>query len=149
MKRALQSARGFTLMEMMIAVAVIGILAAVAYPSYVNQLRQSRRTDAKVALLDLAARQERYFSVNNVYATTPQSLGYAKAEFPVDVLSGSTAYYQLRTQIGAGATSFTATAVPVGAQERDVCGSYAIDHLGVQTNSHSHANSGLSAERCW
>jgi type IV pilus assembly protein PilE len=145
MGKTRRAARGFTLVELMIAVAVVGILATVAYPSYVNQLRQSRRTDAKIALLDLAARQERFFSVHNVYATTPQQLGYAAAAFPVDVLSGSSAYYRLSTQVGAGAASFTASAAPVGAQGRDACGSYAIDHLGVQANT----GNSLPAARCW
>ena len=145
MHKSLRAARGFTLVELMIAIAVIGILAAVAYPSYVNQLRQSRRTDAKIALLDLAARQERFFSVNNVYASTPAQLGYAAAAFPVDVLSGSSAYYRLGTLVGAGATSFIATATPVGAQLADACGSYAIDHLGVQAN----ISNSLPAARCW
>jgi len=139
------AARGFTLVELMIAVAVVGILATVAYPSYVNQLRQSRRTDAKTALLDLAARQERFFSVNNIYAQTPVQLGYAGAAFPVDVLSGSAAYYRLSTVAGAAAASFTATAVPVGAQAADACGTYAIDYLGVQAN----ASNSLPASRCW
>ena len=145
MDKTLRAARGFTLVELMIALAVVGILATVAYPSYVNQLRQSRRTDAKVALLDLAARQERFFSVNNVYASTPAQLGYAGAAFPIDVLSGSSAYYRLSTVVGTGATSFTATAAPVGAQGSDACGSYAIDHLGVQTNT----SNSLPAARCW
>ena len=145
MTRTLPAARGFTLVELMIAIAVVGILATVAYPSYVNQVRQSRRTDAKVALLDLAARQERFFSVNNVYATRPGQLGYAAAAFPVDVLSGSSAYYKLGTLVGAGAVSFTASAVPVGPQAADACGSYAINHLGVQANT----SNSLPAARCW
>ena len=145
MDKTLHAARGFTLVELMIAVAVVGILAAVAYPSYVNQLRQSRRTDAKIALLDLAARQERFFSVHNVYASTPAQLGYAAAAFPVDVLSGSSAYYRLSTLVGTGATSFTATATPVGGQGADPCGSYAINHLGVQANT----SNSLPAARCW
>lgn len=140
-----RAARGFTLIEMMIAVAVLGILAAVAYPSYVNQLRQSRRTDAKVALLDLAARQERFFSVNNIYANTPAQLGYGAAAFPVDVLSGRSAYYRLSTLVGAGSTSFTANAAPVGAQAADACGTYAVNHLGVQANTRNS----LPASRCW
>jgi type IV pilus assembly protein PilE len=145
MDKTLRAARGFTLVELMIAVAVVGILATVAYPSYVNQLRQSRRTDAKIALLDLAARQERFFSVNNVYATTPQQLGYATAAFPLDVLSGSAAYYQLSTRVAAAAAGFSATAVPVGAQAVDACGTYAIDHLGVQSNT----SNSLPASLCW
>ena len=66
---------GFTLIELMITVAIIGILSAIAYPSYESYVRKSRRVDAKNALLDLASRQERYFSVNNKYSTTAADLG--------------------------------------------------------------------------
>ncbi|MDV7393712.1 type IV pilin protein, partial [Arthrospira platensis SPKY1] len=58
---------GFTLIEVMIVVAIIAILAAIAYPSYQEQVRKSRRADAKVSLLDAVQRQERFFTVNNQY----------------------------------------------------------------------------------
>ena len=60
-------ARGFTLIEVMIAVAIVGILVAVAFPAYNQSVRKSRRSDAKAALLDLAQREERYFSTTNQY----------------------------------------------------------------------------------
>jgi type IV pilus assembly protein PilE len=137
--------RGFTLIELMIAVAVIGILAAIAYPSYTQHVLKSRRAEAKAALLDLAARQERYFSINNRYADAPADLGYAGAQFPVDVLSGRQAYYQLSTNVGAPATSYSAQAVPVGVQARDTCGTYSINHLGLQGN----AGNSLPVAACW
>ena len=63
----IQDAPGFTLIELMITVAVVGILAAIAYPSYQDSIRKSRRADAKSALLDAAHRQERFFTENNQY----------------------------------------------------------------------------------
>jgi type IV pilus assembly protein PilE len=137
--------RGFTLIELMIAVAVIGILAAIAYPSYTQHVLKSRRAEAKAALLDLAARQERYFSINNRYANAPSELGYAGAQFPVDVLSGRQAYYQLSSNVGAPATSYMARATPVGAQSQDTCGTFSINHLGVQGN----AGNALPVAACW
>ena len=66
----LKRQRGFTLMEVMITVAIIGILAAIAFPSYQDSMRKSRRTDGKNALSQAAANMERYYSENNGYCTT-------------------------------------------------------------------------------
>ena len=139
--------KGFTLIELMIVVAIIGILAAVAYPAYLKYIQRSRRADAKMALLDLAARQERFSSVNNVYASTPSQLGYVAAGnvFPVDVLSGGQAYYRLSVTVGAPATSYNATATPTGGQALDSCGTYTISDLGVQGNT---GNTTVTAD-CW
>lgn len=67
---------GFTLIELMIVVAIIGILAAIAYPAYQDQVRKSKRSDGQVALLDMMAKQERYYTDNNTYTATLTNLGY-------------------------------------------------------------------------
>lgn len=129
---------GFTLIEVMIVVAIVAILAAIAYPAYTKQIQKSRRTDAKTALLDLVTRQERYFSMNNTYASTAANLGYG-GPFPLDVLTSGTAFYKLNVT-ASSATGFTATATPVNAQANDtLCGTYTIDQLGTQTVSGSQA----------
>lgn len=134
---------GFTLVELMIVVAVIAILAAIAMPSYTDYVRKARRTDAKNALLDLAARQERFMSMNNAYTKVPANLGYG-GTFPADVLSGNTAYYQINVPTATG-TAFSATATPVGAQAADKCGTYSIDQLGTQWNMGNE----LESASCW
>ncbi len=58
---------GFSLIELMIVVVIIGIIAAIAYPSYQRNVRESNRTEAQGALVTLAALQERFFSDNNSY----------------------------------------------------------------------------------
>src|ERR1700744_2113514 len=68
---------GFTLIELMITIVIASILLSVAIPSYQNQVRKSRRTEAKNAVLDLAAREERYLSIYNLYSQQPGDLGYA------------------------------------------------------------------------
>lgn len=68
---------GFTLIELMVVIVIGSILLAVAIPSYQSQIRKSRRTDAKTAVLELAGREERYFSTNgSIYSVTPADLGY-------------------------------------------------------------------------
>jgi type IV pilus assembly protein PilE len=82
---------GFTLIELMIVVVIATILLSIAIPSYFSQLRQSRRTEAKTALLDLAGREESYFSTNgSVYTNAAGSLGYTG--WPVKTPNG---YYQI------------------------------------------------------
>jgi type IV pilus assembly protein PilE len=61
---------GFTLIELMVVVVIISVLAAIAYPSYTNHIRKTRRADAKIALTQAAAAQEKFFSECNFYATT-------------------------------------------------------------------------------
>ena len=66
---------GFTLIEIMIVVVILGIVAAFAYPSFQDSARKARRADAKTALHDLAARQESFFANNKRYAASPADLG--------------------------------------------------------------------------
>src|ERR1700688_3873454 len=70
---------GFTLIELMVTVAIVSILATVAVTSYSSQVLKSRRTEAKSALLDLAGREERLFSTTNAYSNLEAFLGYAAA----------------------------------------------------------------------
>lgn len=67
---------GFTLIELMIVVVVIGIIAAIAYPSYMDSVRKSRRADAKTALSDVAARLENFYQNNKSYTDVVTALGY-------------------------------------------------------------------------
>ena len=145
--------RGFTLIELMIVVAIVGILVAVALPAYNQSVRKSRRADAKTALLDLAQREERLNSTANYYSATVTELGYPTGTtFPISVLTGSTAYYTLTVTPTPPATTwpattFTATAAPISgtAQASDTCGSFTLTNTGVQDVQ----NATSTAASCW
>ena len=139
-------ARGLTLIELVIAMVVIAVLVAIGMASFTWAVAASRRTDAKNALLDLAAREERYYAANNQYTNSPTSLGYVANAWPAAVPGSGTQTYSLSVT-AAGATSFTAQAVRTagGPQANDTCGDYAINDQGVQSN----ANNTQATAQCW
>jgi type IV pilus assembly protein PilE len=131
---------GFTLIELMIVIVVATILMTIAVPAYTGQIRKSRRTEARTALLDLAARQERFSSTNSAYTKVPANLGYA-GTFPMPVGSS---YYQIDVT-NLTPSTFTATATPINAQVGDTqCGAFTIDNTGLQTVSGT-----ATATTCW
>lgn len=120
---------GFTLIELMVTIVIAAILFAIAVPMYTQQLIQSRRTDARTALLDLASREERYMSTNSAYSNAPASLGYSGA-WPITVGGG---YYQITA--ATTATTFLLTAAPVAGtpQAKDkICANFTLDNTGSQ-----------------
>lgn len=112
---------GFTLIELMIVVAIVAILAGIAWPSYQNQVRTSNRSDAQGALLGLAQAMERHFTQNGTYAEAATGGGDtgAPAIFPTESpLDGGNKTYNLRIT-AADATSYTLEAQPKGRQAGD------------------------------
>lgn len=121
------ASRGFTLIELMIAVAVVAILAMIAVPTYTAQMVKGRRSAAEAVLLDIAQRQQQYFLDSRAYAPNVAALGTTT---PVNVQ----AYYTVTTAPGAGLPpTFTATAAPLAgtAQAGDV--TLTIDNTGAKT----------------
>jgi type IV pilus assembly protein PilE len=141
--------KGFTLIELMIVVAIIGILAAIAYPSYQDSVRKSRRADAKAALLGFSNAMERRFTLMNTYRgaaaggadTGAPAPAIYPAEAPID---SGTKYYDL-TINAANASSFTLWATPKGAQASDPCGTLTLAHTGVK----GVTGATLSPGECW
>ena len=130
--------QGFTLIELMIVVVIATILLSIAVPSYMQQVRQSRRTEAKTALLDLAGREERFYNTGSppAYSALLSDLGYAVAGPTTNVGNG---YYQVTISLactgGAVAPCYTLTAVPITADQlKDVtCLFFTLTNTGAQT----------------
>lgn len=125
-------ARGFTLIELLVVVVIVGILAMIAYPSYQDSVRKSRRSEAKTALSDLAARQQQFFNDNKTYT---DQFGLNGLNVPSTTPSG---YYNL--SIAAGATGLTTgfklTATAVNAQASDTkCATFTLDSTGVKAST--------------
>lgn len=132
--------RGFTLIELMIAVAIVAILAAIAIPSYTQHVVKSNRTEAKTILMQTAQALERCYSRFSAYNASDCSVS-----FPVNSESG---HYQM-TEDGQtiNATSYTLTAVPQGTQAtRDTkCGNFTLTQNGTRGVSAQ----GADPNDCW
>lgn len=103
----LKAQKGFTLIEIMIVVVIIGILASIAYPSYQEYVRRANRAEGQAFLLDIAARQERFFSQNNAYVTSASEVSKLGG-----AASSETNKYGLSISAGAGSGGFALTATP-------------------------------------
>ena len=130
---------GFTLMELMIAVSIVAILAAIALPSYQDQVRQARRADGQVALMEIALAQEKFRTHCTHYASTLTGTRHCDTAQAASSALGLSAtspegYYSLSVS-ESSTTSFTARAAPIGNQALDdsrgvICAPLTIDQDG-------------------
>jgi len=128
MKHSIRKVSGFTLIELMIVIAIVGILAGVAYPSYTAYVSEARRTDAMNNLLRFQVQQETYRASNIEYAPNFVTLIGAAA----DPITSSEQFYTLSINLPGGneSTQFTITATPTGDQVGDACGNFVVDQDG-------------------
>lgn len=130
---------GFTLIELMITVAIVGILAAIAYPSYLDQVRKSRRADAQSALLQAANRQERLYTTQYSYTQNLSDLGMAAA-------TENEAY--TLTINSADANGFQISANAKDDQTNDDCTTLTINQRGEKTANGTGVGTAISQD-CW
>lgn len=139
-----RSMGGFTLIEMMIVVAIIGILAAIAIPSYQSYVRETHRADAKSALMRLAQAMEEAYARNYSYAGLAQGgsdTGDPAAALGVDL---DPQFYDVTISVS-GTNSYTLSASPTGVQTQDDCGVLTVNQAGVRE---ARKNGSLVAN-CW
>lgn len=152
---------GFTLIELLIALAVVGILASIAYPSYTDHVRRTRRADAQGALMGLSNAMERYFTQNSTYcdaanAGPPSVCGAAASDTgppliystqsPID---GGTPYYNLTIQ-AATATTYTLRAAPIAGTDQAMNGLLELDSTGVRRwDRNGDGDFADADEDCW
>lgn len=129
---------GFTLIELLIVVAVIGILAAIAYPSYQDSGRKSWRANAAACLSELAQGMERRYTTSSSYVGTALPASGCTTEGDME------SHYDFSFATTATANAFTLQAVPESgsSQDSDSCGTLTIDQLGQK-------GSGGSVSDCW
>lgn len=129
--------RGFTLIEIMIVVAIVGILSAIAYPSYAEYIRRGHRAEARAGLLQAQQWLERAATATGTYPLT--------VAFPETMKKVPNNRYDIGV-VSDGAT-FTLTATPKGAQTGDKCGNYTVTNTGLR--GAKGVTTGDIVTECW
>jgi type IV pilus assembly protein PilE len=152
MKMQKTKPNGFTLIELMIAVAIIGIIAAIALPSYQKYVLRGNRAVGRVTLSDLAAKQDVYRLKTRAYAQTLSPLnGISGTSFYIDraavvsATASSTSIYQISmTNIAADGSAYSLVATPQGYQAKDTdCTSLTLNSVGTRSST------GNASVDCW
>lgn len=133
---------GFTLIEVMIVMVIIGILSSIAYPSYQDYVKQARRADAQASLMELVQFMERHYTSKGGYLEDGQSGSAPSLPFTSSPKDSSSAAYTLSLAQGITAQTYSVQAEPVGSMSGDTCGTLTIDHRGKK-------GSGGDMAKCW
>lgn len=132
---------GFTLTELLIVIAIIGILSTIAYPNYISHVQKTRRTEAQSKLVEIANRQEMYYLDHHVYASDLKAdLGLSANPFITE-----NGYYSISTDASVSTAvgfTLTATAIDIQAEDTD-CATLSI------TDAQSRTATNANGTNCW
>ena len=131
---------GFTLIELMIVLAVVGILAMVAYPSYMESVKRGQRSSARTSLLEAQQFMERFYAANSRYTT--DEAGSVSPTLPARLLAVPAEAPRYNLSVVATLNAYTLTATPIGT---DICGDLTLTHTGVKGRSASEP----TVAECW
>jgi len=145
--------RGFTLVEIMVVLAIVMTLAAIAMPSYTENIKQSKRAEAKAQLLEAAQYMQRFYSQNDSYAQnragTAVTIPDALARVPRTAAAGSQNYSIGFATPAPTTATFTLQAAPRvdGSMAGDKCGTFTLTQAGQRGVAGNAA--GTTADSCW
>lgn len=143
MVRQRHTMKGFTLIEVMIVVAIIGILAAIAYPSYDEYIKRGYRSEGMAQLNDIAARQERYYGQAHKYVTASDDLDELGLKLSSGKVESATGKYAVTVGKVDDDGGYTLTASQNFGDTK--CGDLTLDALGTKGRS----GSGKTINDCW
>lgn len=135
--------RGFTLIELMVTVAIVAVIAAVALPAYTEQLARTRRGDAQAALLSTAQWLERQYTLNSAYNTNGDGTTRSSSDLPA-LPAGTAAKYTLSFSGTPTASDFTLQMVPTGSMVNDRCGTFTLTNTGAKA-----VTGAAGSAACW
>lgn len=154
MRKLKGTQKGFTLIEMMVVIVIIGIIAALAYPSYQRYIMRAHRVDARNMLQEIAQRLEQNFSATRRYdqdnKSTPDTIddamlaAWGMSQSP----SSGDVRYNISFSVVPTETTYTLQAVPVGAQADDECGTFTLNQSNLKTADGEGGRAEIS-RRCW